>query len=142
MNQIVLLAQQTGPQPSAGMMLIPLLIGLALAVFFIFCVWKVFEKAGQPGWASIVPIYNVIIMIRIAGLPIWYIILLIVPVVNIVINIMIIYKMMLNFGKGVGYTLGMIFLPFIFWPMLAFGSAEYCPAELANQQDESMAPTM
>ncbi|MCA9290370.1 MAG: hypothetical protein KDA25_04525 [Phycisphaerales bacterium] len=104
-----------------------LVIWLAILVVVIVGLWKVFEKAGQPGWAAIIPIYNVIVLIQVAGKPIWWIILLIIPIVSIIPGILIPHGIAQNFGKGVGWTIGLIFLPFIFYPMLGFGSATYNP---------------
>jgi len=89
--------------------------------------WKVFEKAGKPGWAAIVPIYNLIVLLQIAGKPVWWIVLLLIPVVNLVVLIVMYSGVARNFGKGVGFALGLIFLSFIFFPILAWGSAAYSP---------------
>jgi len=112
---------------SSDMSLVGLIIYLAIIILVIASGWVVFEKAGQSGWGFIIPIYNVILMLKIAGKPIWWIILLFIPLVNLVISIMVTHGIPQNFGRGVGTTLGLIFLPFIFWPVLAFGSAQYEP---------------
>ena len=104
------------------------LIGLALAVFLLVSIWKVFEKAGKPGWASLIPIYNAYVMLKIAGKPGWWLLLLIIPLVNLVFGFLTMLAFSERFGKSVGYALGMIFLPIIFYPMLAFGEATYTPA--------------
>lgn len=87
--------------------------------------WKVFTKAGKPGWAAIVPIYNTIVILEIVGKPIWWIILCLIPFVNIIVFLIILNELSKCFGRGVGTTLGLVFLPFIFWPILGFGSAQY-----------------
>jgi hypothetical protein len=97
----------------------------AIIILLIASIWKVFSKAGQPGWASIIPIYNLYVMCKVAGRPGWWLILMLIPFVNIIILIILNVDIAKRFGKGVGFALGMIFLPFIFWPMLAFGSAQY-----------------
>lgn len=102
-----------------------LLVQLAIVLFTLVSMWKVFTKAGQPGWACIVPIYNIIVMLQIAGKPVWWLILLFIPIVNLVIMIMVLIGIATNFGKGAGYAIGLLLLPFIFYPMLAFGDAEY-----------------
>jgi len=118
---------------AAGIGIAGIIIWLAIAAFFIACGWKIFTKAGKPGWAAIVPIYNIIILLEIVGKPIWWIILLIIPVVNIVIEFMIVIELAKRFGKSVGFAIGMILLSVIFIPMLAFGSAQYTPpAPAAN----------
>jgi len=88
-------------------------------------VWKVFVKAGQPGWAAIIPIYNTLIQLRIVARPWWWILLLLVPIVNIVILFMMSIELAKRFGKGTGFGVGLVFLSFIFYPILGFGSAQY-----------------
>ena len=102
-----------------------LILELVLLVIIVIGLWKLFSKAGKPGWASIVPIYNTIVMIDIAGKPLWWILLLFIPFVNIVVSILIMIGMAKNFGRGVGTAIGLIFLPMIFMLILGFGSAEY-----------------
>jgi ABC-type sulfate transport system permease subunit len=101
------------------------LIWLTLTVFVIVAMWKVYVKAGQPGWSSIIPIYNTLIMLRIVGRPWWWLLLLFVPIVNLVIGLIVTYNLAQVFGKGLGFMLGLLFLPFIFYPILAFGTATY-----------------
>lgn len=105
----------------AGFMIFMLL----LVVFMVIVLWKIFTKAGQPGWAAIIPIYNYIIILKIAGKPWWWIFLMLIPVVNIVIAIMVIHNVSKSFGHGVGFTLGMLLLGIIFYPILAFGPSKY-----------------
>ena len=95
-----------------------LFLYVILAVVLIAAEWIVFEKAGQPGWGSLVPIYNVYLLLKIAGYPGWYLLLFF-------IAIMIMVKVAENFGKGIGFALGLIFLSFIFLPILAWGDATY-----------------
>ena len=102
-----------------------LIFSLAITVLLIASLWKVFEKANQPGWASIIPIYNILVMLRVAGKPWWWLLLYLIPVVNIVLAIMMTHAISTKFGNGVGFTLGLIFLPFIFFPILAFGDYTY-----------------
>ena len=88
--------------------------------------WKIFVKAGRPGWEGIIPIYNNYVLVtQIIGRPILFFILMFVPCVNFVIGIMILIDLAKAFGKSGGYVVGMILLPFIFIPMLAFGDATY-----------------
>jgi hypothetical protein len=87
--------------------------------------WRLFTKAGKPGWAILVPIYNAIVMQQISGKPLWWILLYFVPGVNIVIAVICIFALAENFGKGKGYALGMLFLPWVFVPMLAFSDAQF-----------------
>jgi len=100
-------------------------VWLAIMVVMIAAAWKMFEKAGKPGWAAIVPIYNAIVLLDIVGKPMWWIILMLIPVVNIVVGIIVLVRLARSFGKDVGFAIGMIFLPFIFYPILGFGDAQY-----------------
>ncbi|HHU33900.1 MAG TPA: hypothetical protein GXZ49_01580, partial [Bacteroidetes bacterium] len=90
------------------------IISLAISVLIIVALWKVYEKAGKPGWAAIIPIYNIWVLLEIIKKPWWWPLLLLIPIVNIVILIIMIHNLSLKFGKGVGFTIGMILLPFIF----------------------------
>ena len=99
---------------------------IAIVILMIAANWKIFEKAGKPGWASIIPVYNLIVLLEIIGKPIWWlIIMLFVPVVNIIFGIWAINLLSKSFGKNEGFTLGLIFLGIIFYPILGFGSAQY-----------------
>lgn len=104
------------------------IIFLAIIVAIIAGVWKTFAKANQPGWASIIPIYNLYIMLVIAGKPAWWIILMFIPVVNLIAGIIASIAFAEKFGKGAGFGLGLAFLGFIFFPILGFGSAKYVGA--------------
>lgn len=102
---------------------------IAVVVFLIASMWKVFVKAGQPGWAAIVPIYNIYIMLQIAGRPGWWLLLMFVPLVNFVVQIIVALDIARNFGKTTGFGVGLILLSPIFYPILGFGSATYQPVE-------------
>jgi len=104
-----------------------LLFYIAALIFFIVTVWKIFSKAGRPGWAAIIPIYNTIVMLQIANKPVWWIFLYLIPFVNIIIGVIVVYNLAKVFGKGGGFTLGLILLPIIFYPILAFGKSTYLP---------------
>lgn len=97
----------------------------AVIILMIAAIWKVFSKAGQPGWASLIPIYNLYIMCKIAGRPGWWVLLMLIPLVNVIIAIILLVDISKSFGKGVGFALGLLFLGIIFWPILGFGSAQY-----------------
>jgi hypothetical protein len=101
------------------------IIGVLLALLFIICWWKIFTKAGKPGWAVLIPFYNFYLMLQIAGKPGWWLVLLFIPIVNAVIAILMIIGLAQNFGKGTGFILGLIFLGIIFIPILAFGDSRY-----------------
>jgi uncharacterized membrane protein YhaH (DUF805 family) len=104
---------------------VPMLIGLAVIVFMIAAVWKVFTKAGEPGWAVFVPIYNVIVGLRVAGKPWWWLFLCIIPFVGIIFALLASLGLAKNFGKGGGFGVGLFLLGFIFLPILAFGDAKF-----------------
>lgn len=101
------------------------LIWLAVVVLVFVSLWKIFEKAGKPGWAGIVPIYNIIVWLELVGRPLWWIVLMFVPCVSIVVGILLCIDLAKAFGKTPGYGIGMALLPFIFFPMLAFSDARY-----------------
>lgn len=98
---------------------------IAILIVMIIAMWKLFSKAGQPGWAAIIPIYNAYVLLKVAGKPGWWLILFLIPVVSLVIAIITLHGVSTSFGKGAGFTVGLVLLPFIFLPMLAFGSATY-----------------
>ena len=104
-------------------------IVLAIVIQFISWagMWKTASKAGQVGILACIPIVQVIIWLLIAKKPLWWILLFFVPLVNIVVIVIVMNGISNRFGRGVGTTLGLIFLPFIFWPILVFGDAEYQP---------------
>ena len=97
------------------------------AVFFVIVAaqWRLFTKARKPGWASLVPIYNIIVWQQISGKPVWWLLLYFVPVVNLVVAVLTIFGIANNFGKGLGFGFGLLLAPFFFLPLLAFGDAVY-----------------
>lgn len=101
------------------------LFGLLILVLMIYSGWKVFEKAGQPGWAILIPFYNVYILLKIANKPGWWLILFFIPLVNFVVAILVSINVAKAFGKGAGFGIGLAFLGFIFYPILAFTDTEY-----------------
>jgi len=101
------------------------LFGLAIALFMIVVMWKVFVKANQPGWGCLIPFYNLYLILKIAGKPGWWLIWFFIPIVNIIIAIIVTVDFAKTFNKGGGFAVGLILLPIIFYPILAFGSAVY-----------------
>ena len=101
------------------------IVGLIIIILLIGGLWKTFAKAGEPGWAAIVPFYNIFVLLKVVGRPGWWFILMLIPFVNFIIAIIVYIDLAKSFGKGVGYGLGLVFLPFIFIPVLGFGSAQY-----------------
>ena len=108
-----------------------LVIWLAVALLMIVSMWKVFSKAGQPGWAVLIPIYNLYVLLQVAGKPGWWLILMLIPLVNLVIMILTLVAVSERFGKGGGFAVGLLLLPIVFYPILGFGSAQYTPAPAA-----------
>ena len=106
-------------------MIIWIILCLAVAVISIAGTWKAFEKAGQPGWACLIPVYNSYIMLKIGGKPGWWLLLFLIPGVNIVFAVWTINMISKSFGKDEGFTAGLVILGFIFWPILGFGDAKY-----------------
>jgi len=100
-------------------------IWLAIMVFEIVALWKVFAKAGQPGWGIFIPIYNIYLLMKIAGRPGWWLILMFIPIVSIVVAIIVAIDVAKNFGKETGFGIGLALLGPIFYPILGFGSAQY-----------------
>jgi hypothetical protein len=107
------------------MEIVPLLIPLAIIALMIASIWKVFTKAGRPGWAALIPIYNIYLICKIAGRPGWWVLLYAVPVVSLVIAILVAIDLAKAFGKGPGFGIGLAFLAPIFYPILAFSDAPY-----------------
>ena len=105
--------------------LVSTLFSLAIAIFFIACLWKVFAKAGQPGWASIIPLYNTYILLKIVGRPGWWLLLFFIPFVNLVVVIMVMLDLAKSFGRSGAFAIGLILLSIIFLPILAFGDSTY-----------------
>jgi hypothetical protein len=116
-----------GGAAGAGLGIGFMIVWLAIAILLIASMWKIFVKAGKPGWAAIIPIYNFVVLCEIAGKPAWWVVLLFVPVVNFIIIIILSIALAKKFGKGTGYGLGLAFLGVIFYPMLGFGSSQYNP---------------
>src|SRR3984885_9493097 len=105
-----------------GALLIPILI---MAVIMIISHWKIYEKAGKPGWAAIVPIYNIIVLLEIVGKPVWWIILFLIPCVNFIFLVWTVNLLSKSFGQSEGFTVGLLLLGIVFYPILAFGNYQY-----------------
>jgi hypothetical protein len=97
-------------------------------VFFLLVIagWRIFEKAGKPGWVSLIPFYNVVVLLEIIGKPWWWLLLMIfVPFGQLILGVWTINLLSKSFGKTVGFTIGLILLPLLFYPILGFGNAKY-----------------
>ena len=110
---------------SYGTWIFMVTIILALAIVSIIAQWKIYEKAGKPGWTVLIPFYNIIVLLEIVGKPIWWIFLFLIPGVNMIFGIWITNLLSKSFGKDEAFTLGLILLSFIFYPILGFGDAKY-----------------
>jgi hypothetical protein len=110
---------------SSGAAILAFMFMIGIMVFYAAVAWKINEKAGEPGWGALVPIYNLYLHLMIADKPGWWLILYFVPFANIVVEIIVTIEMAKKFGKSTAFGVGMILLSFIFYPILAFGDAEY-----------------
>jgi hypothetical protein len=110
---------------AGGMGLMSLVFSGLLTLLFVASYWKIFAKAGQPGWASIIPFYNFYVMNKIGGRGPLFLLGLLVPFVNVAVFVMIVHGVSKAFGKGALYTLGIFLAAPVFVPLLAFGAAEY-----------------
>lgn len=104
---------------------VPLLVAGLICIVMLAAMWKVFTKAGKPGWACLIPIYNLIVLLDIAGKPAWWVILFFIPIVSFVMTILMYVGLANRFGKGGGFAVGLVFLSPIFFMILGFGSAQY-----------------
>lgn len=102
-----------------------MLVWFAVVLLMVASLWKVFVKAGEPGWAAIVPIYNIFVLLKIAGKPAWWIVLMLIPFVNFIVFIIVCIALAERFGKGAGFGVGLGLLGIIFFPILGFGDATY-----------------
>jgi len=109
-----------------------ILIFFVLILFFVICHWKIFTKAGQAGWKCLIPFYNIYIQLQITKQPVIWMFFFFIPFINIYFGVKHIHGLSKAFGKGVGFTIGLLLLPFIFIPLLALGSAEYVYAKDEN----------
>ncbi len=116
--------------------IIGIIIYLLVIVFLIIVpLWKIYAKAGQPGWAILIPIYNCLVLLKIVGKPWWWFLLYLVPVVNYVFLIWTINLLSKSFGKDVGFTIGLLFLGPIFYPILGYGKAQYVGQSGAKKEE-------
>ncbi len=99
------------------------LVYIPIIVLMVAAMWKLFTKAGKPGWAALVPIYSTIVSLEMVGMPLWW--LAIAIFIGPVYMVFFCINLAKSFGKDTTYALGLIFLPIIFVPMLAFGKSQY-----------------
>lgn len=118
-----------------GFLAILIWIAMFLGIYA-FMFWKVFQKAGQPGWASIVPVYNWVVLFQISGKPGWWVALILVPfggLIVLVLSLIANIELAKKFNKTSGFAVGMWLLPIVFFPILGFGDAVY---EEGNFEEE------
>lgn len=102
--------------------------------------WGIFTKAGQPGWASVVPGYNLFVLVQVAGMSWWWVLLFLIPFVNICIWGIVCDELSARFGKSLGHSMGLYWLSFVFFPLLGFGSAEYEDTGIPGRRSEDAVP--
>lgn len=113
-------------QTDASIGIIPAIIGLVIGVLMIAAMWKVFAKAGRPGWAAIIPFYNIYVLLKVAGRPGWWLVLFIIPVVNLVVSIIVSLDVAKSFGKSGAFGFfGLWLFGIVGYPVLGFGDARY-----------------
>lgn len=115
-------AASTGVGAILGILTVILVI---VSIISIVAMWRLFTKASKPGWASLIPIYNVVVLFQISGMSPWLILLYMIPVANLIIQIMLYVNLAKAYGKGTGFALGLIFLNPIFMLILGLGSSKY-----------------
>lgn len=116
----LLLLQSVGDQ-SSGSALLPVVV-IAILLATLSGMWRLFVLAGQPGWAALIPIYNIVVLLRVAGRSGWWTLLFLVPFAGLVVMLIAASGVARRFGRGVGFTLGLWLLPFVFYPLLAFSA--------------------
>jgi hypothetical protein len=121
LSPLALIQSDQSMMPGPGVTI----VWLAISVLVLAGWWKVFVKAGKPGWAAIVPIYNLVVLLEIVGKPIWWIILFLIPLANIVVLIIVGLELARRFGRSAAFGWGVALLGFIFIPILGFGDAQY-----------------
>jgi len=100
-------------------------IGMVFGVLMVAGLWGMFSKAGWPGWAAIIPIYNAYVMVKVAGRPGWWLILFFIPLVNFIMILIIMWDLAKAFGHGFLMFLGFLFFGFICFPIVGFGGSQY-----------------
>lgn len=111
-----------------------IVIYLVLIALMLVSMWKIFTKAQKPGWAILIPIYNIIVLLQIVGKPWWWLLLMLIPFVNFIFIIWMTNLLSKSFGRGTGFTIGLIFLGIIFFPILGLGDSKYIgPAGMAKE---------
>ena len=98
---------------------------VVVGVVYLAACWITFQKAGQPGWAAIIPIYNVVVMLRMVERPWWWLLLMLVPFANVAFVLIFVFDLARAFGQSMLFGIGLLLLPPVFFPILAFGGSRY-----------------
>ena len=120
-------AQDAAAQASAAASMTTLMVWLAIVVLLVASMWRVFERAGMPGWMALIPLLNAYVLVKIAGKSGWMLLLFLIPIVNIVAAFVVAFGVAARFRRGQGFGIGLALLPFIFYPILAFGEDTALP---------------
>jgi hypothetical protein len=119
---VALLLASTGAAIGIG------IASLAFVVFLVFeiaALWLVFVKGGRRGWAALIPLYNIYVLLKVVGRPGWWLILYFIPIVAVIVHVIVAVDLGGSFAKGTGFKVGLVFLPMVFVPILGFGAASY-----------------
>jgi hypothetical protein len=124
-----LLFAQVNPELSEDVSMVPFaifsIIMLIGAFVTVVAMWKVFVKAGKPGWACLIPFYNILMTLNIIGRPAWYLVFIVIPGANIVLLVILAFGLARSFGKGIPFAIGMVLFAPLFIMVLGFGKARY-----------------
>jgi len=100
-------------------------VSLAFAAFYIYCYWRLFQKANQPGWFALIPLFNMLVVLKLIGRPWWWLLLMLIPPINVLVGVLMVFDIARVFGKSTGFAFGLLFLSAVFLPILALGDAAY-----------------
>ena len=118
---------------ASGVSAVYAILSLAISVLTLVAMWKLFVKAGRAGWKCLIPFYNTYCLYDIAWGNGWLFLLMFVPCVNVVVGIMMLFKLAKAFSQGTGFGFGLLFLNTIFILILGFGSAEYVGPQVSSK---------
>jgi len=116
----MLLGAENGAASAIGIVAYVVVLAFIVAGY-----WLTFTKAGQHGWTSIIPILNIFVLLKVVKRPLWWVILMLIPCVNIIVWIIVAIDLAKAFGHGTGFAIGLILLPPVFLLILGFGSSTY-----------------
>lgn len=125
---------------AASFLLVFWLIWLVATVVMVVALWKLFTKAGKPGWAAIVPIYNVAVMLEISGRPVWWLVLFLVPIFGTWIGIVMMLDFVRSYGKSMGFGVVSVFFPYVTLPIMAFDKSKYVGPAAKGLADTNFLP--